>query len=509
MLSKLDYDCESCARELVAMYRLAEVADELVAKGLGVSEVAQIARTELRAQRLLAAAWNNRTKQAVAAASSAAARGASYKAIGGAVDSVMKRFEADVRKPYCAAIEQLYELARSAGWKKASGRSKGSLQYSKAEAAALTVPTQKAKSSGVVQGKISPEPTFDLVDDNAVEALQRQQMLWVGDHYGADMSTAIRKGAQDVMEQGLGRNESASQMRTTMEGILKGTVSPPGTFRGSSDQYFELLSANAATSARAWGQIRSFDELGCTRYELVNPMDHRTSEICRHLNGKVMLVANAKSQIASEAAAKNPTDIKRAHPWPSIKSVKALSPKAGHVGAADSAALSAGGLSLPPFHARCRTTVDITMEAMGSFEPLTRAEEKVAEDVPSSKSPVVSKTTPTDALKAGIADKTLDYLRGGMRDMSAHMSAYAGATAAEVDAIATGEMATMSSSSGTTFEPIRINVSKDGKGGFLYELQDGRHRLEAAKRAGATKISANVHMPSGKIVQNVIIPIPR
>jgi len=103
-------------------------------------------------------------------------------------------------------------------------------------------------------------------------------------------------------------------------------------------------------------------------------------------------------------------------------------------------------------------------------------------------------------IEAGLADAQLSYLREGMRDLTAISSAYAGATAAEVDLIATGQSRTKT---GQAFEPIRISAEP----GYL-ELTDGRHRMAAARAAGATRILARIKTPGGAEYLRVI-PIPR
>jgi hypothetical protein len=99
-----------------------------------------------------------------------------------------------------------------------------------------------------------------------------------------------------------------------------------------------------------------------------------------------------------------------------------------------------------------------------------------------------------DPLEAGV--ETFGYARDGMRDMTTHRGAYAGATPEEVQQIANGEIATKNSGikypdgeelAGKPFKPVRIHVEPDG-----IFLNDGRHRMQAAKEAGAKNIMAEI-----------------
>jgi len=103
-------------------------------------------------------------------------------------------------------------------------------------------------------------------------------------------------------------------------------------------------------------------------------------------------------------------------------------------------------------------------------------------------------------LEYGVSDAQLEYLREGMRDLTAITSAYAGATPVEVDLIATGQTRTKT---GQAFDPIVISVEP----GYM-ELTDGRHRMAAARAAGATRILARIKTPGGREYLRVI-PIPR
>ena len=109
-------------------------------------------------------------------------------------------------------------------------------------------------------------------------------------------------------------------------------------------------------------------------------------------------------------------------------------------------------------------------------------------------------------LKQGVRDSQLSYMREGMRDLKPFLDAYTGATPDEIELIATGKMKTKNSS--RPFEPIRIDAEPDGKGGVHFEVS-GRHRLQAARVVGAKSIVVNVHEPSGKVHENVVIPVPR
>jgi len=364
-------ECECCSKSVDVLHDFLAVADALVAKALKLSEVAQIAKTEQRMRELLLGRWRLRSDQAATAAGRIIARGGTIKAAVSRVDSIMAKWSSDVELRYGSDLEDIYFLARVAGWKKATGQTKQSLGYD--------IPNfteELGDDASVKKASAGVTPTYDLFDKAAVEALHDDQMLWIGNHYDRNVRDAIRTGTTPAIIAGQGRIEAGRTMEAHLRREL-GKVHVPDGFRGSDAKYMEGLAANAATVARVRGQIRSFQDAGITRYEIVNPNDRRTSPICRHMSGKVFTVEHAARQIESEAGATNPDDIRKAHPWLSATELMRVSSAAGHIsgpaGIKDSKSLADAGQALPPYHFRCRSTVDVSTSA-GSWKPLSPRE---------------------------------------------------------------------------------------------------------------------------------------
>ncbi len=74
-----------------------------------------------------------------------------------------------------------------------------------------------------------------------------------------------------------------------------------------------------------------------------------------------------------------------------------------------------------------------------------------------------------------------DYLRSGMRDLTQARAAYVGKSAAQANRIASALK-----------YPVRIHIEPGVNGKHRVILHDGRHRMTAAREAGATRIRATV-----------------
>lgn len=349
--------CACCDRKLDLLHDVLVTSDISIAKALMISEVAQIARLEMRTRDYLTGKWNARAKDASARAGSIVKGGGSLKAVYSAVDKVMGKWAGEVETRVTGDLARVYKLARVAGWKKAKGKTKASLQYvvpnftEELDAGRERVTKAKSDKTGEAL------PSFDLVDDKAIADLQDDQMLWIGRHYDANVRAAIRSAVQPSMTQGVGHDVAGRRVAEAIARELGKVVVPDG-FRGSAAKYFEGIAANTATNARVRGQVRSFSQIGITRYEIVNPMDDRTTEICAFMNGQVFTVKDAEEQIAKTSAAKTPAGVKRAHPWLPVGRVQKIFAKGGTKG------LVANGLALPPYHFRCRSTVDVSFESI-------------------------------------------------------------------------------------------------------------------------------------------------
>ena len=373
--------CEACSVELDILHDVVAQSDQLIAKALMLSEIASIAKAEVRMRDFLTSKWRVRANQAASRAGAIVAGGGTLAAAYSVVDKIMNRWAEEVASRYGKDIEEIYFLARTAGHKKANGQTNTSLQYNVPN---FTEAIEDGKEK-VVKAKrkrrvAEVKPSFDLHDEAAVQALQDDQMLWIGRHYDANVRESVRSAVKPSVLEGVSGIEAGKRVAEKIGQQLR-KVTVPGGFNGSDAKYFEGLAANTATNARVRGQVRSFVDIGVTRYEIVNPMDTRTSPICQFMNGRVFTIREGASQIESVAGATTPEQVKEGHPWISAKAAKSLG---------NERALARGGQALPPYHFRCRTTVDISTESI-SFSALTPAESRVK--VPSRPEPT-SRNTP-------------------------------------------------------------------------------------------------------------------
>lgn len=395
----MHHDCCTSNHSLVAL----DASDELIFKVARISRVAQIARIETKLRRYLLLKWEQRSLQAIKSATTMFRNGATAAQISTHVSRVMNRWKDDVIRRVFRDIENVYRTARDIGADKAGGEIKGSLQYD----------TNNFSSELGIDVKKATVP-FSLVDEQAVTSIQEEHLFWIGEHYDKHVSNEIREVTRaTVIEAGTNRKKAAQLLQERVKKSLT-KVSVPDGYTGSSASYFEGLVSNAVTNARAMGQLRSFSDLGVERYQIVNPSDSRTCPVCSHLDGKVFTVDQGTAQMSRDLAAKKPEEIKKIHPWFSAKKIRAISPKSGKLsgkaGTEDSKRLAAAGVSMPPFHFRCRCTVDIDPSSPISLPVAEETQGWPAELDKKKLAAALSKIKKTGVTKSAVA-------RGGSRSI--------------------------------------------------------------------------------------------
>lgn len=184
-------------------------------------------------------------------------------------------------------------------------------------------------------------PRFDLPDADAIGALHKSGLYWIGRHYGEALPDRDRMLGlvQEALEEGVGRVEAGRRLSALFDGVIE-----------RNDVYWRGFASTVATRSRSFGALSGMERVGATEYEYVNPLDERTSEVCRRLNGTVFRVEEA-ARLRDELVetADTPEKWKALSPWPKPAELDGLSP----------AELQARGMAWPPMHFHCRSSIDV------------------------------------------------------------------------------------------------------------------------------------------------------
>lgn len=359
-------------RQLSKTYDALRTVDAIITKASGVREVARAARVETLLRKFVINEWNRLARQAseeaqrVVQGGTGTIKSREVDRVMSAVNRVMRRFPARVRNRFVDEIADVYRMTKIAAHRKATGQTTRPLQFNTRPFSAKVGDDGRTKLTSedtslipVRKQDVELFPSFDVVDRDVVEAMQRDQIFWIGRHYDENVRENVRRVAREEMiESGRSRAAAARRFDQVMRTELA-MVGLPSGWRGTSDQYFEALVANAMTTSRAQASIRAFHEVGVIKYEIVNPMDERTCPVCSHMDGKKFFVKQGLDQAEAETNASTPEEVRKVHPWIRATALRQISPIAGQQSDADSKRLADAGFALPPFHFRCRCTLDI------------------------------------------------------------------------------------------------------------------------------------------------------
>lgn len=194
---------------------------------------------------------------------------------------------------------------------------------------------------------------WGIEEQALVAQVEKQNLFWIGQHFGADISQDFRDTLTKAIEQGYTKEMLTDALRESFRDLGE---------KGS--YYWQGLAEHTALRVREFGRISGYEKAGAKGYTLVNPMDNRTSEICWALvsQGKVYPLDTALEvrdnlmtiDVNKEGLEEAREQIKALAPW--VKESQIERDKEGNpVG------VSGAHTPFPPFHWKCRTQTEIVI----------------------------------------------------------------------------------------------------------------------------------------------------
>lgn len=216
-------------------------------------------------------------------------------------------------------------------------------------------------------------PSLTARDKHTEKVIAESGSFFVRDRYGK-INDRMGKRARGVVAAGIARGLGSDEITDDLIDAF-GKVGQP-------ESYWGVVSNAFVQRGRTATQMRALDDAGIERYIWESVLDEATSDICRFLHGKSFSVKKANARIDKALSAK-PGSIKDIQPWISMGRKRdggmAMFAKVGGrrrrvadvrvsaVGRADAigeypaavsdAALEQLGVSAPPAHGNCRSTV--------------------------------------------------------------------------------------------------------------------------------------------------------
>ena len=358
--------CESCHSALANAptdkILKAQGAIDAILRAAGITDDWQtVLGLEARLNKVAKGEWSKLADKAVAKAVSLAKASSKpitderANQIADAVDGILSEYGKPLEPTIQAITEDAYKVSMA-----------GAIERAKETKRATT------KASGDIEAGI--EGTFDLADEDAIQALSRRHTIWIGEHYSRSLAASVRDYVRETVVRG-GRDPEAvagEMQRVLQRELLYDPATPfegsyariPTGWRGSTDEYFEMLSSNVATVGRVAGQLSAFSSLGAERYVIVNPLDERTCPECSDMAGQSvdaggMEVDEAWGMQQREFRATPDAIRDTLHPWSKLDTMRTRAGVFGKWGKDGASKMIKAGYGFPPFHGRCRCFIDI------------------------------------------------------------------------------------------------------------------------------------------------------
>lgn len=183
--------------------------------------------------------------------------------------------------------------------------------------------------------RVGVRPSFNLVDSRAIDWLHQHHMYWVREHYDRMVQDDVVRVGERVIQEGLGRFDAGRVFREEL-----------GEKLGQSQAYWEGLSNHVVTRSREFARIEAYVKAGVEELQVAAVRDHRTSDVCTFLDGKIINVRKMVELRDSLMRARTPEDVKEIAPWMTLEEIKSR---------VKGNEITDPALASPPYHFNCRT----------------------------------------------------------------------------------------------------------------------------------------------------------
>lgn len=200
---------------------------------------------------------------------------------------------------------------------------------------------------------------FDAIDQTTLDMISEDFYYWMGESYDTAVADKINTIAYDVINQGLGQ-EAATDAFTKHLGK---------EYASLGRAYFNILSSTVINTSRNFGSLRTYAENEIRYYEFLAIVDGRTTQMCLDFNGRTFSVETTIGIVQELVMAMSAEDVKTIKPFLSwddneSKSYFVQDGQRIYVPTGktpdDNAAIAKWGISIPPIHFLCRSTIVIS-----------------------------------------------------------------------------------------------------------------------------------------------------
>ena len=233
----------------------------------------------------------------------------------------------------------------------------------------------RTRRSAVRQFSLRIVADTTRTDARIATFVRTSEAHFIRDEYGRRRDE-LGQRARDIvaagLEQGLGRDDIAADLSAALTPVIS---------RGK--PYWNIVATSFANRGRTYTQLAAFDEADVEHYRFEAVLDSVTSEVCRFMHGREFSVERARKRFDEVEQTDDSEAIANLQPWMRVgvdsagnqilyyerarrrrmvarvdePSVGASDRVGRYSSALSTDQLQAAGVTVPPLHGRCRSTI--------------------------------------------------------------------------------------------------------------------------------------------------------
>ena len=118
---------------------------------------------------------------------------------------------------------------------------------------------------------------YGIQEQKLTNIITKQNNFWVSQHWSNDLSAKFKAALINSIDQGVTRNELATQMQDMFKDLNK------------SSSYWQGFAKHTALRIREFGRLQGYQKAGAKGYRLIVTVDDRTSPICLALHAEAKI----------------------------------------------------------------------------------------------------------------------------------------------------------------------------------------------------------------------------
>lgn len=179
--------------------------------------------------------------------------------------------------------------------------------------------------------------SFMRPDLDALDILKSGNLYWIGNSWNIKTQNLLARALEDYFTEGMTREGLTQRFAEDFAGV---------TERGR--VYWELLADHTATKTREMGRVAGYDRAGVEYVQVRAHLDDKTTQICRHMHGRVIAVSRLREQRDTYLEAVSTRN------EPAARAAWVMHNGDVDLGDVPTSKLDKGTAG-PPYHFRCRT----------------------------------------------------------------------------------------------------------------------------------------------------------